>query len=84
MAKGTNEQGWGLLPCPCCGEEVVIVLDLETLASFYCRHCKCRFERDVVEAFRDRWGEVLAWIDRMSSGPPADQDAPACEKDPKE
>jgi hypothetical protein len=61
--EGKKVRGFGLLPCPCCGEENIIRVGLSDLEHFRCVGCRCQFDRESVESFIERWQAVLAWID---------------------
>jgi hypothetical protein len=57
------ERCFGLLPCPRCGEETVIALDLDDLQAFRCGSCEGEFGREELEAIIARWTPVLRWLD---------------------
>ena len=59
------ERGFGLLPCPRCGEDTHIRLDLDDCAVFTCTSCEADFAADDVRNLVAVWSDVLARIDRM-------------------
>jgi hypothetical protein len=63
-STSTPARGFGCLPCPCCGEDATIRLDLDDLTNFSCTACENEFTLDTVRDVIDRWQRVLAWIDR--------------------
>jgi hypothetical protein len=55
--------GWGPLPCPRCGDETTISVDLDDLAQFRCTGCDGEWQRPEVEALIAAWTPVLRWLD---------------------
>jgi hypothetical protein len=62
--SSTPARGFGYLPCPACGEEGTIRLDLDTLDAFTCCECDQDFDLARVRHMIDRWQRVLRWIDQ--------------------
>jgi hypothetical protein len=62
--SAASPRGFGYLPCPRCGEEASIRIDLDDLDTFTCQECDNDFTLDTVRNLIDRWQRVLAWIDR--------------------
>ncbi len=58
-----TRMGFGELPCPRCGEETSISLDLTDLSTFTCTACEEQFDLAAVVTLVRRWQAVLAWLD---------------------
>jgi hypothetical protein len=65
--KNTDAQpkrrGFGQLPCPKCGEDAAVRLDLDDLNVCSCRNCDEEFEIGLIRDLMAKWGPVLQWID---------------------
>jgi hypothetical protein len=62
-APETGDRSFGLLPCPRCGEETTISVDLDDLTQFRCTGCDGEWQRPEVEALIAAWTPVLRWLD---------------------
>ncbi len=58
-----KQQGFGCLPCPYCGEEGNVLLDLSDLDTFKCCECDREWSRSDLEEILAKWQRVLTWID---------------------
>lgn len=58
-----KQQGFSYLPCPFCGEEGPIFLDLSEVDGFKCSSCDREFSRTDLEEILAKWRKVLDWID---------------------
>jgi hypothetical protein len=64
VVAAVKAKGWGLLPCPLCGEQQASVhLDLTDLDTFHCADCDSDFSASDVKAFIEKWSKVLAWCE---------------------
>lgn len=71
MATQTNSptetaapaRGFGQLPCPLCGADATVRLDLDDLATFNCCECSEDFTADDLRAIIAQWQRVLNWLD---------------------
>ena len=62
----TVQHGFGPLPCPKCGAEATVSIDLDNLTAAdvcKCNECDEEFGLADVRAWMARWQKVLAWID---------------------
>jgi transcription elongation factor Elf1 len=60
-------RGFGKLPCPKCGAETSVCLDLDDMESdeaFTCCECEENFGMADVKAFLQKWAPVFEWIDK--------------------
>jgi hypothetical protein len=67
-----TKRGFSTLPCPLCGSEANIGLDLADFGAAeaaFCPQCDGRFSLDQVQSFIDRWSAVLAWCDQAPALP---------------
>lgn len=65
--EATHAPGWGPLPCPRCGEETTISVDLDDLDCFRCDECDGEWRRPELEALVAAWAPVLRWLDLAPS-----------------
>lgn len=56
--------GFGELPCPKCGAEAAIRLDLDDLDTFSCGECDQSYTLGDVTRWIDRWTRVIAKSER--------------------
>ncbi len=65
-------KGWGNLPCPKCGVECLIHVDLLCVNesdSLHCCECDEDFGPEDVRNFVAKWQPVLAWLDTAPTMP---------------
>lgn len=55
--------GFGQLPCPKCGEDCTIAIDLDEFSACHCAGCDADFDLDEVRSFISRWQRVLTWLE---------------------
>ena len=55
-------KGFGGLPCPKCGDDCSIYLDLDTLNDCTCEECEEEFTVGSVMELVDRWRPIVEWI----------------------
>lgn len=61
-------KGFGLLPCPLCGQpEVIVRLDLDDLKSCTCGECEESFDLDDVREWIGKWSRVLKTVDALAA-----------------
>jgi transcription elongation factor Elf1 len=61
----TQAKGFGPLPCPRCGEQTGVTIDLADLChneACSCTACGATFGLAEVQAILDGWRDVLAWV----------------------
>jgi transposase-like protein len=61
--KRVAKKGFGYLPCPLCGAEATVSVDLDDLANFECHECDENFTADDLRERMARWSAVLSWLD---------------------
>lgn len=57
--------GWGLLPCPRCGEKATISINLANLTeedACKCNECEGEFGVDNIRYLLLQWTPVIQWI----------------------
>lgn len=59
----SQSRGFGHLPCPKCGEEAIVQIDLDDLNTCKCGECEEEFTTEDVRNLIAKWSSVLAWID---------------------
>jgi hypothetical protein len=57
------KRGFGELPCPCCGAEGCITLDLSDLDTLFCPNCEAAFDLAAVKSFIAKWQRLLTWVE---------------------
>lgn len=64
-----TSKGFGPLPCPLCGEEATVRLDITEITEdgdcLWCGSCEADFSLATVRNVLARWSKALAWIDSM-------------------
>lgn len=64
----TTKRGFGMLPCPCCGEEqasVMLTLADDDSECFKCVECDADFSKATIREFMAKWGAVMTWLETM-------------------
>lgn len=61
-AAPIKSTGFGRLPCPKCGDNCEILIDLSDFTEAMCRGCDAILEMGLIRDIVSRWTPVLAWI----------------------
>jgi hypothetical protein len=65
-AEPAAKRGFGSLPCPKCGAEATVSLDLDDMEgdeACRCNECDTTFGLADVRRFISAWQRVLAWVE---------------------
>jgi transcription elongation factor Elf1 len=61
--KPVAKKGFGYLPCPLCGAEATVSVDLDDLDTFRCGECDDTFTAYDLRERMEKWQKVLGWLD---------------------